>query len=58
MARLFDLGVFHSNEELQMAVRELWQMQERDLYRDGYLKLMPTQDKCIIVLRDYVRKDT
>jgi len=57
MARLFDLGVFHSNTELQMAVRELWQMVEPDLYRDGYLKLMPTQNKCISVLRDFVKNN-
>jgi len=56
MARLFDLGVFRSNEELQMAVREWWQMQEPDLYRDGYFKPMPTQEKCIDVLRDCVKK--
>jgi hypothetical protein len=54
MARLFDLGVFHSNEELQMAVREWWQIKEPDLYRNGYMKLMPTQDKGISVLRHYV----
>jgi len=40
-----------------MAVREWWQMQEPDLYSDGYLKLMPTQDKCISVLRDYVKNN-
>jgi hypothetical protein len=56
MARFFNLGIFHSNEKLQMAVREWWQMQEPDLYRDGYFKLMPTQEKCISVLRDCVKK--
>jgi len=57
MARLFDLRGFDSNEELQMAVREWWQMQEPDLCRDGYMKLIPTQDKCISVLRHYVKNN-
>jgi len=57
MTRLFDLRVFHSNTELQMAVRGWWQMQEPDLYSDGYLKLMSTQNKCISVLRDHVKNN-
>jgi len=31
-------------------------MQESKLYNDGVFKVMPTWNKCITVLRDYVEK--
>ena len=53
MARLFNLGISHSSEELQISVREWLQMQESDSYRDAYWKLVSRWQKCVIVLGDY-----
>jgi hypothetical protein len=47
---------FHSNEEVQMAVREWLRVQEPDFYSDGVFKLVPRWDKCISVLGDHVNK--
>jgi hypothetical protein len=35
---------FHNNEEVEMAFREWLRMQESDLYRGGFLKLIPKWD--------------
>jgi hypothetical protein len=32
---------FHSEEEVEMAVRDWLRMQEPDFYRDGIVKLVP-----------------
>jgi histone-lysine N-methyltransferase SETMAR len=47
---------FHSNGEVEMAVRERLRMQEPDLYLDGIFKLVPKSDKCIDVLGYCVEK--
>jgi hypothetical protein len=41
---------FHSNEEVEMVVRELLRMQQPDFYREGIFKLVPEWDKCINIL--------
>lgn len=54
-----DLTVaFHSNEKLEMAVRELLRIQDPVFYRDRVFKLVPRWDKYnrISVLRDCVEK--
>jgi hypothetical protein len=47
---------FYNNEDVEMAVGERLQMQEPDFYCDGIFKLVLKWDKCINVLRDYVKK--
>jgi hypothetical protein len=46
----------HSNEKVEMSVREWLRMQEFDFYRDGIFKFVPRWDKRINVLEDYVEK--
>jgi hypothetical protein len=38
---LSDLGTLHSNEEVEVAVRECLQIEELDKHCDGILKLVP-----------------
>jgi hypothetical protein len=39
-----------------MAVRKWLRMQQPDFYSDGIFKFVPSWDKCINVLGDYVEK--
>ena len=38
---------FHSNEKVEMAIREWLRMQESDLDRGGVLKLASRWDECV-----------
>jgi hypothetical protein len=52
--RLYRLvGTFHSNGAVEMAVRELLQIQQPEFYRDEIFKLIPTLDSCISMLGEY-----
>jgi hypothetical protein len=49
-------GRFHSNEDVEVAVRERVRVQVPDFYRDGILKFLPRWDRRISVPGDCVEK--
>jgi hypothetical protein len=41
---------------VQVALHGLLQIPEANFQCDGYFKLIPRWDECILVLRDYIKK--
>jgi len=54
--RHLDCYRFHTNEEVETAVREGFPMQEPDLYRKEISKRVTRSDKCINELNNYAEK--
>jgi hypothetical protein len=47
---------FHSNEEVEMAVRKWLRVQQPGFYGDGIFKVVLRRDRFIILLGDYDEK--
>jgi len=52
----FTFGTSHNSEEMEMAVRYWFRLQDPDLRFDRISELVRSCDKCINVVRNYVEK--